>query len=469
MSSAYQPYTLDHRGVTSTLENIPFNSNMELILELSGSMTHNSKFINYDIVNNHLIIIGLDGGLTSQDIINLTHLYKSGGKGLSKHGVGARAAATQLTQKTSCYDTFQVIGFNKTFTGIEFSVSQRGTKPLNEEESKIKFDEYIVLLEGKVNEETYSKTGLTMWIVPVDEELKVEFNNIKFGIKKLFNYKILGKEIDIYFGDEKLEITEPLFFNSNRDNSRYYKKCQVLRVKMINEFGQPCGNPVKMYKLGDKYFRKEGKTIREYTQQNFNIEENISSEFQTFLYGPESNDQIALEYNIPKTKINGFYYSLNNVLISPKSIQKHGYRGTGDKDTGIIVINERNIDDLIQTNMNKSTAIVPKNFMIDFMIICAFNLRKFRREVYVDQYYNTPSLSFLNERQSNKCANSPESNEFYKKILNYDCPLWKNGGTGEYDESGSKIDKIDNETYQGLCHMCCIVKNKRIKDKKIVY
>ena len=117
------------------------------------------------------------------------------------------------------------------------------------------------------------------------------------------------------------------------------------------------------------------------------------------------------------------------------------------------------------------------------MNICALKLRKFRRSVYPNEI--KPKNEKLTEskkkdisgRQNNKCANN-STEKYGKKILNYDCPFWRNVSCGNFDLSGFEIDHIvrfadsnDNseENLQALCKCCHSVKTKKENRKENVY
>lgn len=71
------------------------------------------------------------------------------------------------------------------------------------------------------------------------------------------------------------------------------------------------------------------------------------------------------------------------------------------------------------------------------------------------------------------CANHPVN--FAPGCRGYICPLWRNGGNGEFDESGMQIDHIvefshggtnDPSNLQALCPCCHAVKTRRCAHQK---
>lgn len=488
MNKKYNTYELDSEGVLNTLDNIPFKSSFELIAEMSGSMTHNSNFLSYNIIDNNFVLFGLDGGLTDNDIQNLQMLYRTSNKGLSKHGVGARAAATNMTNQAG-ESIFRIFGYKNDYRGIEFSVKEKGTLKMSESESSKLFNYYFNIINRNFSNEIELEKGGTIWEIPASYNIINDFNSkIKFGIKKMFSYKLSIKEIEINFFRDKnelLEVENPLFFNQTTKDSIYYEDCKLLKGKIIDEFGKESGNNINVFKIGLNYWqkKKEDKVYSKLSEEDFVIKSIASPTFQIFSYCPKNHDLLNKEFQVNKTELNGFYFTLNDILISHEGMKKCGYRGTGDKETGIIVFNQKKIEDITKTNLNKSNSVFPKPFIENFMKICATELRKFRRRVYPDPI--KPNLEKLTEskkkdiagRQNNKCANN-SNEEYSKKILNYECPFWKNGSEGNFDLSGYEIDHIvrfadsqdNSETnLQALCRCCHSVKTKRENRKENVY
>ncbi len=81
---------------------------------------------------------------------------------------------------------------------------------------------------------------------------------------------------------------------------------------------------------------------------------------------------------------------------------------------------------------------------------------------------------FIAGRQNFKCANNPQNLVFDHPsipiIQNYNCPFWRNGADGSFDESQYEIDHIieyskskDNSlgNLQALCKCCHAVKTRR--------
>ena len=490
MNKKYNTYELDTEGVLNTLENIPFKSSFELIAEMSGSMTHNSNLLSYNIIDNKFILFGLDGGITDNDMENLQMLYRTSNKGLSKHGIGARAASTNMTNQAG-ESIFRIFGYNKNYNGIEFSVKEKGTLKLSKAESKDLFTKYFNIINRNFNNEINIEEGGTIWEIPASYNIINGFNSeIKNGIKKMFNYKLFIKEIEInFFMDDKnelLEVVNPLFFNEDSKESLYFKDCKLLKAKILDEVGKESGSQINIFKIGEEYWQKnKGKTknYNKIDKNDFIIKKIASEEFEIFCYCPENHVLLNKEFKVNKTELNGFYFTLNNILISHEGMKKCGYRGTGDSETGIIVFNQKRIEDITKTSLNKSNSIVPQPFIEHFMQISALKLRKFRRCVYpsviipkIDQLTESKKKDIAG-RQNNKCANNL-IDEYGKKILNYECPFWKNGNNGNFDLSGYEIDHIirfadsqdNNESnLQALCRCCHSVKTKKENRKENVY